>query len=121
MGHFPGFGSHGTVHDFHECFGKSLHGCNLLLTIQDLFLFFHGTSDSPPMKGYIHQPVGVQRIYRRLSKFACIDVCVCVCVGKCLLTSCERVNQKKTLNPFYVNTIRLDTLLQHNNSFFQKH
>ena len=25
---------------------------------------------------------------------------MCVCVGKCLLTSCERIIQKKTLNPF---------------------
>ena len=42
--------------DFREYFGKLLYGRNLLLTIQDLFLFFfHGTSDSPPMKGYIRQ------------------------------------------------------------------
>ena len=67
------------------------------------------------LKGYIRQPVGVQRIYRRFSKFAYIDVCV----GKCLLTSCERVIQKKTLNPFYVNKIQLDALLQYNNSFLQ--
>ena len=46
------FGSHSMVHDFRECFGKSLYGHNLLLTIQDLFLFFHRTSDSPPMKGF---------------------------------------------------------------------
>ena len=46
-------------------------------------------------------------------------ILMCVCVGKCLLTSCERVIQKKTLNPFYVNTIRLDALLQYNNSFLQ--
>ena len=52
-GLLPGFGMHCTVRDFRECFGKSLYGRNLLLTIQDLFLFFHGTSDSPPMKGYI--------------------------------------------------------------------
>ena len=26
------------VHDVRECFGKLLYGCNLLLTIQDLFL-----------------------------------------------------------------------------------
>ena len=37
---------------------------------------------------------------------------VCVGGGKCLLTSYERVIQKKTLNPFDVSTIRLDTLLQ---------
>ena len=35
-----------------------------------------------------------------------------MCVGKCLLTSCERVIQKKTLNPFVFDTIRLDALLQ---------
>ena len=41
-----------TVHDFRECFEKSLYGRNLLLTIQNLSLLsFHGTSDSPPMKG----------------------------------------------------------------------
>ena len=40
--------------------------------------------------------------------------------GKCLLTSCERVIQKKTLNPFDVSTIRLDALLQYNNSFLPK-
>ena len=34
----PGFGSHCMVCDFRECFGKSLYGCNLLLTIQNLFL-----------------------------------------------------------------------------------
>ena len=50
----------------------------------------------------------VQWIYKRFSKFAYVDVCV----GKCLLTWCERVIQKKTLSPFYVNTIRLDALLQ---------
>ena len=50
-GLLPGFGSHCTVRDFCECFGKSLYGGNLLLTIQYLFLSFHGTSDSPPMKG----------------------------------------------------------------------
>ena len=42
----------GTVRDFRECFEKSLYGRNLLLTIQNLSLLsFHGTSDSPPMKG----------------------------------------------------------------------
>ena len=66
------------------------------------------------LKGYIRQPVGVQRICRRFSKFAYTDVCGYM--GKCLLTSCERVIQKKTLNPFDVNTIQLDALLQHNNS-----
>ena len=51
--------------------------------------------------------VGVQRICRRFSRFAYVDVRV----GKCLLTSCERVIQKKTLNPFDVNTIWWDALL----------
>ena len=41
-----------TVRDFRECFEESLYGRNLLLTIQNLSLLsFHGTSDSPPMKG----------------------------------------------------------------------
>ena len=35
-----------------------------------------------------------------------------MCVGKCLLTSCERIIQKKTLNSFVSETIRLDALLQ---------
>ena len=61
------------------------------------------------LKGYIRQCVW--RICRRFSKFAYVDMGVCVW-GKCLLTSCERVIQKKTLNPFDVSTIRLDTLLQ---------
>ena len=38
VGHLSGFGLYGMVHNFHECFRKSLHGCNLLLTIQNLFL-----------------------------------------------------------------------------------
>ena len=66
---------------------------------------FHETSDSPPMKGI---SASVQRICRRFSKFVYVDVYV----GKCLLTSCERVIQKKTLNPFVFDTIRLDALLQ---------
>ena len=37
-GLLPGFSSHWTVCDFHECFEKSLYGRNLLLTIQNLFL-----------------------------------------------------------------------------------
>ena len=37
-GLLPGFGSHCTVRDFRECFGKSLYGRNLLLMIQNLFL-----------------------------------------------------------------------------------
>ena len=40
-------------------------------------------------------------------------ILMCVYLGKCLLTLCERVIQKKTINPFNVNTIRLDALLQH--------
>ena len=56
----------------------------------------------------VNLSVGVQRIYKRFSKFAYVDVRV----GKCLLTSCERVIQKKTLNPFGIDTIWLDALLQ---------
>ena len=37
-GLLPGFGTHCTVRNFRECFGKSLYGCNLLLMIQNLFL-----------------------------------------------------------------------------------
>ena len=61
------------------------------------------------MKGYIR--LGVQQIYRRLLKFAYVYVRVCM-NGVSLLTSGERVIQKKTLNPFDVSTIWLDTLLQ---------
>ena len=68
---------------------------------------YPGCSRRIVMKGYL-SPASVQRIYKRFSKFAYVDVCN----GKCVLTSCERVIQKKTLNPFYVNTIRLDALLQ---------
>ena len=96
MGHFPGFGSHGTVCDFRECFGKSPYGRNLLLTIQDLFLSFHGTSDSPPMKGLNCQLVYSEYVEGSQSS----RILMCVCMGKCLLTSCERAIQKKTLNPF---------------------
>ena len=35
---FPGFDSHWTLHDFCECFEKSLYGRNLLLAIQNVFL-----------------------------------------------------------------------------------
>ena len=42
-GLFPGFSSHWTLRDFHECFGKSLYGRNLLLTIQKFV--------SPPSTG----------------------------------------------------------------------
>ena len=72
---------------------------------------YKSASCTCPVKGYIRQPVGVQRIYRRFSKFAYNDVCVCV--GKSLLTLCERVIQMKTLNPFDVSTFRLDALLQY--------
>ena len=51
------------------------------------------------MKGLFCHLVNVQRICRRFSKFAYVDVCVWG-GGKCLLTSCERIIQKKTLNPF---------------------
>ena len=59
-------------------------------------------------------------IYKRFSKFVYVDVCV----GKCLLTSCERVIQKKTLNPFiltnpvgcFITIIAVKTLIQQVNS-----
>ena len=59
------------------------------------------------MKEYIHQgPANIQKILE-------VRVCRCegVYVGKCLLTSCERIIRKETLIPFCLNTIRLDTLL----------
>ena len=47
-----------TVRDFRECFEKSLYGRNPLLTIQNLIcLSFHGTSNSPPMKGIFNGSV----------------------------------------------------------------
>ena len=119
VGHLPGFGSYGMVRDFRECFGKSLYGRNLLLVIQDLFLLPQDIRFST--NEGLNLPAGwcTANIYKG-SRSLCVLMCVCVCVGKCLLTSCERVIQKKTLNPFfYVNTIRLDALLQYNNSFLQ--
>ena len=59
-------------------------------------------------EGVFSTPVGVPQICRRFSKFAYVDVYV----GKCLLTSCERIIQKETLNPFVFDTIWLDALLQ---------
>ena len=47
------------------------------------------------LKGYLSTPVGVPRICRIFLKFAYVDM------GKCLLTSCERVIQKKTLIPLF--------------------
>ena len=74
-GLLPGFSSHWTVRDFRECFGKLLYGCNLLLMIQNCSSF-HGTSDSPPMKGYNHQgTANIQKI---------LEVRVCCCVDVCM-------------------------------------
>ena len=85
-----------TVRDFRECFEKSLYGRNLLLTIQNLsFLSFHGTSDSPPMKGL----------------FVC--ECVCVC-GEMYLLLVRGVSRSKTLIPLILVTIRLDAFYYNN-------
>ena len=77
-----------TVRDFRECFEKSLYGCNLLLTIQNLSLLsFHGTSDSPPMKGlFVRECAEGSQCSR---KTLCVCVCVCVCGGN-VLASGER-------------------------------
>ena len=75
-----------TVRDFRECFEKSLHGRNLLLTIQNLSLLsFHGTSDSPPMKGYFNGLVtaNVQKVLE-------VRVRCCACVWGNVLASGER-------------------------------
>ena len=72
-GLLPGFGSHCTVCDFCECFGKSLYGRNLLLMIQNLFLLPQDIRFSTN-EGVLS--ASVQRICRRFSKFAYVDVCV---------------------------------------------
>ena len=97
-GLLPGFGSQWTVCDFRECFEKSLYGCNLLLTIQNFFCFFsfHGTSDSPPMKGNF-MLVCAPRICRRFFKFAYV---VRVCMGKVYSLLVRGVSRSKTPNPF---------------------
>ena len=59
----------------------------------------------------------VQRIYRRFLKFAYVDVCVRV--GKSLLTSCERIIQKKTLNPFVLT--QSGWMLYYNKIIVKKH
>ena len=93
---------------FRECFGKSLYGRNLLLMILDFVPLLPRDIGFSTNEGGISPRPKSQQIYKRFSKFAYVDVCM----GKCLLTSCDRVIQKKTLNPFYVNTFWLDALLQ---------
>ena len=67
--------------------------------------FFH----KQPVEG-VYPPVCTGDIQKILEIHVCC--CVGVYVGKCLLTSCERIIQKKTLIPFDLNTIQLDALLQ---------
>ena len=89
-----------TVRDFRECFEKSLHGCNLLLTIQNLSLLsFHGTSDSPPMKGYFNGLVtaNVQKVLE-------VHVRCCACVyGEMYLLLVRGVSRSKTLIPLILS------------------
>ena len=107
-GLLPGFVSHCTVRDFRECFGKSLYGRNLLLTIQNLFLLL-------PRDIRFSTNEGVKMFARRIAnmqKVLEVRVCCCACVyGESLLTSGERGIQKTT-NSFCFGTIRLDALLQ---------
>ena len=104
-----------TVRDFRECFEKSPYGRNLLPTIQNLsFLSFHGTSDSPPMKGYFlwfgyRECVEGSRCLRKT-----LCVCVCVCVGKMYLLLVRGVSRSKTLIPLILVTIRLDAFYYNN-------
>ena len=89
------FAFHGTVRDFRECFGKSLYGRNLLLTIQNLFLLPRHIRFST------NEGVNLPRDTANMQKILEVCVCCCACVyGESLLTSGERVIQKKTLNPF---------------------
>ena len=46
-----------TVRDFHECFEKSLYGRISATDESRICLSFHGTSDSPPMKGLLNANV----------------------------------------------------------------
>ena len=92
-GLLPGFGSHCMVRDFRECFGKSLYGRNLLLTIQNLFLLLPRDIRFSTNEG-VYLPVYSKYVEGSQSSR------MLMCVGKCLLTSCERIIQKKTLNPF---------------------
>ena len=91
-GLLPGFGMHCTVCDFHKCFGKSLYGRNLLLMIQHLFLLPRDIRFST--NEGVYPPVCSEYIEGSQS------LRMLMCMGKCLLTSCERIIQKKTLNPF---------------------
>ena len=97
----PGFGSQWMVRGLHECFEKSLYGRNLLLTIQNFCFFsFHGTSDSPPMKGNF-MLVCAARICRRFLRFA--YVVVRVCMGKVYSLLVRGVSRSKTLNPLILS------------------
>ena len=97
-----------TVRDFRECFEKSLYGRNLLLTIQNLsFLSFHGTSDSPPMKGlFVRECAEGSQCSRK-------TLCVCVC-GEMYLLLVRGVSRSKTLIPLILVTIRLDAFYYNN-------
>ena len=92
-GLFSGFSSHWTVRDFRECFEKLLHGRNLLLTIQNLFLLPRDIRFST------NEGVTYANVYKVLE----VRVCCCVCVyGESLLTFGERGIQK-TLIPFVLH------------------
>ena len=76
-GLLPGFGTHCTVHNFCECFGKSLYGRNLLLTIQNLFLLPRDIRFSTN-KG-VYPPVYSE--YTEGSRSSRMLMYACVCVG----------------------------------------
>ena len=97
IGNLPGFGSHGTVRDFHECFGKSLYGCNLLLSIQDFIPLLPRDIRFSTNEGVY--PL-VYSEYVEGSWSSRMLMCMCV-YGESLLTSGERNIQKKTLNPLF--------------------
>ena len=83
---------------FCECFGKSLYGCNLLLTIQkNLFFLLPRDIGFSTNEGVIS--ASVWRICRRFLKFTYVDMCV---YGESPLTSCKRNIQKKAQNSFLV-------------------
>ena len=66
-----------TVRDFRECFEKSLYGCNLLLTIQNLSLLPRDIGFSTN-EGFVLY-ANVQKVLNvRVRRYV---VCVCVCVG----------------------------------------
>ena len=76
----------------------ALHGARFLRMFSKIAVWTQSATDDPE---FVSPSTGHQILHQcrvRFSKFAYVDVCVWG--GKCLLTSCERIIQKKTLNPF---------------------